>query len=356
MSELPVLLIRADASETIGIGHVSRMRALLAEYRKDEREAILAYSRLPKFVLNQLREEGIQLVQVSGAAGSLDDARSTAEIATSLGVRCIVLDGYHFRSDYQRFLKQAGFALVVMDDAAHLKHYYADLLVNPNLHAENLSYSCEPYTRILRGTKYVLLRRDFLAWRNKRKAYSDTVRQLLVTFGGSDPVNATSFVLRALRGVPHTFDQITVVVGPANPHRHEIERLGRRHPQLVRIEQNAANMAKLMFEADLAVTAAGSTSWEFAFLGVPMLSCAVADNQVEIMRSLAKSGAARVLGRFEQLRPDTFVEELTALIHNKKIRESMGNNGRRLVDGLGAARLVNEVRKLCTPEGSTCGW
>lgn len=349
MSKLPSLLVRADASQTIGIGHVTRMRALLQEYTKDGSRAVMAFSHSPDFVVSQLLNEGIEVRPIAADPGSMADARKTAVVASSLGVRCVVLDGYHFSGDYQRFLKQAGLTLIVMDDTAHLEHYYADMIVNQNLHAEKLSYSCEAYTRLLLGTKYVLLRRDFLTWRNKRKQYSDTVRRLLLIFGGSDPVNATGFVLEALKHVPHKFEQITTVIGPANPRYPEIEELARRHPQPVLIEYNTSDMPQLMAETDLAITAAGSTSWELASLGVPMMLCAVADNQVDIMHSLAESGAARALGRFERLRPETLLKELKELIHNKDVRESMGNNGRRLVDGHGATRLVNEILNSVTP-------
>ena len=66
------------------------------------------------------------------------------------------------------FIKQAGYRLLVIDDYNHLDYYCADIILNQNLHAFGLSYLCEPYTRLLLGPRFALLRKEFRAWPKKR--------------------------------------------------------------------------------------------------------------------------------------------------------------------------------------------
>lgn len=55
----------------------------------------------------------------------------------------LALDGYHFTPDYQKAIRERGYRLLVIDDMAHLNHYHADILLNQNIHASNLLYSCD---------------------------------------------------------------------------------------------------------------------------------------------------------------------------------------------------------------------
>ena len=92
-----------------------------------------------------------------------------------------MLDGYHFRPSYQLRVKDSGHPLLVIDDMAHLDHYYADVVLNQNIHAEQLDYSCEPYARMLLGSRYVLLRREFWPWREWQREIPQVAHKVLVT-------------------------------------------------------------------------------------------------------------------------------------------------------------------------------
>ncbi|MFP3733021.1 glycosyltransferase, partial [Bacillus sp. SIMBA_006] len=75
---------------------------------------------------------------------------------------------------------------------------------------------------------------------------------------------------------------------------------------------SVSDMARRMAEADLAIGAAGSTSWERCCLGLPTLMLILAENQEGIARALDAAGAAICLGRPEQL-ADRLCHHLSAL-------------------------------------------
>jgi spore coat polysaccharide biosynthesis predicted glycosyltransferase SpsG len=98
-------------------------------------------------------------------------------------------------------------------------------------------------------------------------------------------------------------------------------------------------MPELMSEADLAISAAGSTSWELVYMGVPSVLIPVAVNQDRIADGLDSAGAAVAVRDIDRLR-DVFL----VLARNGEERIRMARLGREIVDGLGSARVVEQLR------------
>jgi UDP-2,4-diacetamido-2,4,6-trideoxy-beta-L-altropyranose hydrolase len=103
-------------------------------------------------------------------------------------------------------------------------------------------------------------------------------------------------------------------------------------------------MAELMAWAEIAVGAAGSTSLELAFMGLPALLVVTADNQRPLAECLSNYGSAVDLGRSEALDETELARRVQALAESRTTRESMTSAGRHLVDGYGASRVVQRLR------------
>ena len=174
--------------------------------------------------------------------GSDADAEGLARLAAARQASWIVLDGYHFDDRYQRVVKEAGHRLLVLDDVGASSHYYADLVLNQDLNAaESLYGNREAYTRLLLGTKYALLRREFRECPRKPRDFGSRPRTLLVTMGGSDPDNATLQVIEALVQSGRDGLQAMVVIGPSNPHGPSLEAATKGCPG-IRLLRSPANM------------------------------------------------------------------------------------------------------------------
>src|SRR5689334_19305974 len=101
------LLIRADASASIGMGHVMRCAALAQAWRESRGEATLAAARLPDGLKTRLEAEGLPVRLLDAEPGGDVDSRSTAELAREFGAAWTVIDGYVFGDEYQKMLKAA---------------------------------------------------------------------------------------------------------------------------------------------------------------------------------------------------------------------------------------------------------
>jgi UDP-2,4-diacetamido-2,4,6-trideoxy-beta-L-altropyranose hydrolase len=340
------LVIRADADSRQGAGHVMRCLALAQAWQDAGGRALFLTAAPPPALQTRLQSEGMEVSPLQATPGSPEDARETAALARSRGAAWVGADGYHFGADYQRLLKDAGLRLLCIDDYGHAGHYCADLVLNQNIHAlPNLYADREAHTRLLLGTRYVLLRREFWPWRGWRREIPAVARKVLVTLGGGDPGNVTLKVIQALAQVQIEGLEAVVVVGPANPHLTELNAAVQNSAHRIRLEANVTNMAELMAWADLAVTAGGSTCWETAFLGLPSLTIILATNQRQVTEELEKFRVAQNLRLPEDLSESAIAISLTTLLAAREIRKSMSLTGAELIDGLGVKRVLEQLTR-----------
>jgi UDP-2,4-diacetamido-2,4,6-trideoxy-beta-L-altropyranose hydrolase len=274
--------------------------------------------------------------------GSAADAAQTVELARRLNAECVVLDGYQFAGEFQRALKDGGLRLLAVDDYGHAGHYWADFVLNQNLHADEVAYDREAQTRLILGPRHALLRREFWRWRGQARRTAAVARKVLVTLGGADPGNVTSDVVRALRQQSADEMEAVVLVGASSPHGAAVRQAAQGSGH-IRVITDAADMSELMAWADVAVAAAGSVSWELAFMGVPALLLVQADNQEPVARCLDREGAAVNLGRAGAGTEQALAEQLSRLLRSAAARQAMSARGPELVDGGGAARVVGAL-------------
>jgi len=341
-ANLPRVLIRADATPQMGTGHIMRCLALAQAWQEAGGSALAVCASLTSALEARLRVEGVAVSHLEAEAGSPQDATETAALARQAGAGSVILDGYGFSGEYQQAIVRSGLPLLAVDDYGHAGHYWAGLVLNQNLVAGEALYpSREPATHLLLGTEYALLRREFWPRCGMTRPAPATARRVLVTMGGADPGNATLKVIEALRLVGLRGVEGKVVVGGSNPHLEAIRQaaLEAGIPNLSLVE-NTSDMPGLMAWADVAVSAAGTTCWELAFMRVPALLLVLAENQRPNAEELARLGAALNLGWHEDATPPSIAEALRDLLADAEARSSMAHAGAGLVDGQGAERVA----------------
>lgn len=338
---MAALLIRADASEQIGSGHVMRCLALGQAWHDAGGEVCFAARMLSETLKSRLCEEQIETRQLKE---SEDDAVETVKLAREIGADWVVLDGYQFGTEFQSTIKNAEMRLLVIDDDGCARHYVADLILNQNPCALREMYpSHDSSTAFLLGTRHALLRREFLAARPANRKHIERACRVLVTLGGADPKNCTRIILEAIA----SFEELTTVaiVGPNNPRATELEQLALRLGGRITIRRNPPDMPQLMAWADLGISAAGSTCLELAFMGLPMLLVILAENQRRNATCLEKLGAAKNLGWHDELSESKVRAAVMHFLEDRALRISMSQKGLALVDGFGAARVVAAIRR-----------
>lgn len=326
------VIIKADASETIGFGHVKRCLTLARAFRGDN-----FYVRFSGE--NQLTK---QLVEQAGFPFiHIDDTDDFLSLLIDEKVSVVIVDTYEITASYLQNIKTLVPILAYVDDLCAFD-YPVDIVINGNINADLLPYPKGSSKKYLLGPKYNMISEVYagLPARN----VSLNVEKIMITTGGTDNHNLTETLIHWIRGVK-AFDQIElhVVIGAGFKNKDALLALNSRN---IVLYENLNDLSSLMKKADLAISSSGSTLYELCASGVPTLSIIIVDNQVEIADQMDKSGLVRCVGWFNKLEKDKFVNELKSLCDDYDMRKIMVNRQQLLLDGNGAWRIVNEIRDI----------
>jgi len=321
-----------------------RCLALAQAWQDAGGTAVFAMAESTPSVDARLRAEGMEIVGLKASPNSVQDAQDVAAVARDRSAAWVVVDGYQFDSGYQRNLKNAGLKLLLVDDLGQCGHYFADLVLDQNVHTTDEIYANrESYTRLLLGPDYALLRREFHARGDWRRNIPAIGRKVLITMGGSDPDNLTLRLVGALNKISIPNLEITVVAGGSNPQLPELQRTlaGLKAP--IRLVRNPSNMPEIMDDSDIAIICAGGTLWELLYAGCATFSYFRTPTQGQIVAELDAMGAIRSMGAAADFQPNRLACPLEEMMACRDGREKMAHLGRKLVDGKGASRVLGHI-------------
>jgi UDP-2,4-diacetamido-2,4,6-trideoxy-beta-L-altropyranose hydrolase len=229
------------------------------------------------------------------------DAEETAAILSTCQPDWLVVDHYALDHRWEAALAPHYRKLLVIDDLADRPHC-CDMLLDQNLGRQAQDYAALVDTRcqLLVGPQYALLRPEFAALREyslQRRHAQPAIRRLLISMGGVDQYNTTGQVMQALKTSSLPVDcHITVVMGLKAPWLQNVQELAAQMPWTTEVLVNVNDMAQHMASSDLAIGAAGSTSWERCCLGLPTLMVVLAANQWTGARALHEAQAVGLIG------------------------------------------------------------
>jgi UDP-2,4-diacetamido-2,4,6-trideoxy-beta-L-altropyranose hydrolase len=325
------VLLRADASATMGVGHLSRILTLAGALRRRGVRCVVATHRPDPSTIAWIERGSHELLMLN----EMGDARELAPRAARAS--WIVVDGYHLDARYCSELSRMA-RVAVLDDLADAS-LHADLVLNGNLYGAELAYRVSESTRLLLGPRFALVREEFVAARAERTTHVAgrlEKARILVTMGGADPTRATEAVLRSLTAIPPA--SVRVAVGMANPRLDAILQVARdasSHDIEVVV---GAPMGRWMAWCDAVVTAAGSTCLELACVGVAGVAVSVVANQRLVLDALDRLGLLATVTSPEDAAP-----VLAGILSDPFRRDAMERAQHTAVDGQGAARVTAEL-------------
>ena len=253
----------------------------------------------------------------------------------------LIADSYFVTDAYLAVLR-AFCRVVLIDDNAERSHP-ADMILNYNFHADREAYAAlygADRTRLLLGPYFAPVRPQFT---NREYVVRPAVTRILVLSGGSDPDNAAGEICKTLLNAFSV--EITVVCGKYNRHAETLDAYAKKDARL-RVLHDVKDMATLMCECDLAVSACGSTVYELCAVGLPFVCYALADNQLPLAAYLDAEGTIPYAGAFH-LHPAPALSNIARLTQNLagsyELRLSRCVAQRKLVDGKGAAHIAAQL-------------
>jgi len=170
-------------------------------------------------------------------------------------------------------------------------------------------------------------------------------KKILVTMGGADSGNVTRKVMGALRLTKISGLKVDVVVGPANPHLAGLRSVAAASGCDMRLTRDAADMPRRMAWADLAVTSGGVTCRESACVGLPTIVGISASNQSGNVRGMCAAGAVVSVGSWKRAGVGRIAAAIESVARDADRRRRLSRAGRALVDGRGAERVLDAMRR-----------
>lgn len=375
-----MVVIRADANSKIGMGHVMRCLsvadALLERGEEvlfvtadDTPVSLLTKKGIPCRVLHtdyadmeaELPELWDVLRELPEEALSRMPSQRTGSPEAALAQKntSILVDSYYVTEKYLAALKKR-ITTIYMDDI-YAFSYPVDMLINYNIYGEEMGYEKDAAfadTKLLLGTKYVPLREEFSAGagyvqsRKELSAGAGNVTPaadggILITTGGSDSFNLVGQLLtEAMKYDALKTKEYHVVSGSLNPHIGELQALAQEHGN-IHIHCNVTNMAELMAESKVALSAGGSTLYELCAMGVPVIAFSFAENQERLVQTFVKRGIAQYGGNYRtdgNKMIQNAIAGLETLLEDENLRAEYREKARTLVDGKGADRIAEAIQ------------
>lgn len=352
-------LFRTDASLEIGTGHVMRCLALADALRLRDCESVFICREHPGHLGDLIRQRGHAVYMLPEASQPRPpdrydrppylawlgtdwetDAEQTASLARS-GFDLIVVDHYALDIRWESKLRPFCQRILAIDDLADREHD-CDFLLDQNLirdlhgrYADKVADDCE----LLLGPTYALLQPQYSELHDRLPLRDGRVRRILIYFGGADADNLTGLAISACLALAPRSVDIDVVANPKSPHIESLREQVRGHERIA-LHESLPSLAALMANADLAIGAAGVTSWERCCVGLPSLVVTLAENQRPIADELNRQGFIRWLGHKNAIDQVAIVRALKPLLE-RGMDSAWSERCFALVDGMGARRVAD---------------
>lgn len=365
-----MVVIRADANSKIGMGHVMRCLSVADALLKRGEEVLfvtaddtpvplLTKKGIPYRVLHtDYADMEAELPELWEVLRELPQGAESPDATLAQKNTSILVDSYYVTEKYLAALKKR-ITTIYMDDI-YAFSYPVDMLINYNIYGEEMGYEKDAAfadTKLLLGANYVPLREEFSAgagYVQSREALSLGAANvtpaeeggILITTGGSDSFNlAGQLLMEAMKYDALKTKEYHVVSGSLNPHIGELQALAQKHEN-IHIHCNVTNMAELMAESKVALSAGGSTLYELCAMGVPVIAFSFAENQERLVQTFVKRGIAQYGGNYRtdgnKMIQNT-IAGLETLLEDKNLRSEYRKKARTLVDGKGAERIAEAL-------------
>lgn len=334
-----MIYIRVDMNPVIATGHLMRCLSIAeAAQRAGEEACFITADEYPCEMVSAAGYE--QIVLGTDWRDMNSELEAMKAIIAQRNIKVLLIDSYQVTEKYFEVLNKIT-AVYYIDDLNECR-FHVTGLINYACYAEDMKYEALDANYYL-GCRYAPLREMFIDC--PQRVITGIPQKLLVLSGGTDPSNMLLRILKMLKeNAPQRYDMITIICGryytEMNALLAEAASGGEEFEKHIRILPTVANMRDYFDDADVVISAGGTTMYEVCAVGVPTISFSIADNQFSNVRWLDEHGVVPYAGdaRFDNVEENILrilkkFDDVTELaVHSERMQ--------RLVDGHGSERMA----------------
>ncbi len=341
------VVIKTDATNEIGTGHIYRGLAIASKLPNHE---VL-------FLLDEDKKLGIEIIESynypylthkstknhinsesdnSNSNNFNSNSNSNIDNIINSGIFIDNKGDGNYNDDLMEKIKEYD-PDIVINDILNTSYEYISLLKKNNYFVVNFEdigdgakvadivfdalYEHQiPSKNVYSGYKYYILKDEFYFQKQKEIKKHDSVNEILLTFGGTDPNDLTRKTLNAILNSKYN-GIITIILGLGYKDKKEIKNEFNIHSN-VEIFENVKNISEYMYKADLIFTSAGRTMYEIASIGVPCICLCQNNRELTHTFANAKNGFIN-LGLGKDINEEKIIDTMENLINNTNIRIEM---------------------------------
>jgi len=340
------VLVLCDGGGPLGVGHVIRSLALAEAAVAAGHQVVVAGQFEGPFLLGQLNAAPVEVLPL-GAPVAGGDPQQVIGLVGRARPAVLHVDSYGASERLGELVASAGFRDLLfsnMEDGTFGRRP-ADVVVDPTFGAEHSHRPQDGSTWLLRGSRYTPVRQRVIDARRpavgtaseEEPEGGQVARSVLVVMGGTDPVGLAPVAVGLLARTGLALEVTAIAVGE-NARRARDAAEG--SALSLTVLDPVDGLAELMARHDLVISAAGTSVWELCCLGVPAAVAWAVDNQRAGYDAVVAAGAAVGLGGPGLGADERAVDLLRGALTDARVRADLVLAGRRVVDGLGAWRVV----------------
>ena len=261
-------LFNVEGYDKIGLGHIYRVIAL-GNVLKPDHELL--------YVCHSKSELGIKVLSQHGfVVKIINSLENLSKILKDFNPDIVINDKLDTTKQYMTIFKDKQVFTVNFEDLGEGSKM-SNMTINALYEKKN------DYHNSYWGKNYYILREEFQKY--KKKGIIPGVRNILVTFGGTDPNNYTRKVINILNDIKPYSCRITVILGLGYLKMNKLVQEINKMDLNIDVKRNVKDISKYMYESDIAFTSAGRTVYELASMGIPTI--VLAQNQRELLHTFA---------------------------------------------------------------------
>lgn len=327
---------RVDGNSHIGMGHIMRCLSLADALADSGADVLFLVS--DSSAVDVIAKRGYRCQSLNSKWNDyLYNIDHLCALLQCSLIDWVITDSYYASAEYYRVISALCKTAMISEDDPDDAPVTVDLFINYNLYMKSCNVAHARCTFCL-GPQYAILRKEF------SNVQSTKGEAILILTGGSDPLNiAPAFAERLISSIGRK-RKIIIVSGSVNPNLKQLERFCNLEGISLRIDVH--NMAQVMLESAVAISAGGSTLYELCACGIPTVTYAFTSNQIRNVIAFEKEGLMPYAGFYpndEKNVIDNVAFFTKKLLENQNQRRVMTQKLKEICDGTGAKKIVKTI-------------
>lgn len=306
-----LIIFRLIGNNTVGLGHVYRALSIANEFDKKKYQF--------KFITDKRNELAKKIIHAQNQICEVFEKQLIIKKIIQNKPILVINDILNTNISDVKNLKKNFIKVINFEDLGKGANF-ADLVINelyerPIIKGKNIKW----------GSKYFFIRDEFLKF--KPKKFPKTIKNIIITFGGTDSKSITRKILEKIYDFCLRKDiSIYIITGPGYLKYLDLKKLvNKKLKKNVFLTHSTGVISNYMMKSDLAICSNGRTVYELTHLNIPSIVVSQHDRELTHNFSTEKNGIISV-GKYKKRITESFVfNNLSLMIEDHKYRRQLFN-------------------------------